>query len=267
VNALVKQSPENVAETNALVDELGRDLKNEAGRYTLKRHLSNEERVKLQARQLMLFSNLRSITYSAADKKPSQMAGAAVAEMFQGFINWKPDPNVKEQSIGWYVSELRDLPLFAIEAACKDVREGRVEGLKPDYPPSSARLVSLARSHADRAMRDHAMVKLLLSVKHIRDEKVIDEKVAKRVGELLKDHAAKMAEGLVREDAEVSAARSKKAIEKTDQEIRREYEAQGLKPIRGFTGKPASLSLAKKIAEWQSEAKPAPRDPNQDQGS
>lgn len=82
---------------------------------------------------------LRPISMSDQDKRT---AGAAIASMLTAWIySGKGDPR---DTIAGYVTHLSDLPLFAIEDACRQVAKGYVDGLSPDFPPSAARLHQLA---------------------------------------------------------------------------------------------------------------------------
>ena len=276
MSALVKTenaAPTTVDETAALVNELAGGLKYEAGQNTLARLPSPDETVKLQARQIALHNSLRPITYSPSDKKPSQLAGAAIAEMLHGFEAWKAKSRSQDQdkqdSIGWYVHELRDLPLFTIEAACMDVRQNRVPDLKPDFPPSSARMVSLARAHAEAKRKEHGLVKVLLSVTTARGPELSMERSTK-VSEGLRSLADGFMATIERAEKERADELAVKTIERNEKEIIHEHRVLGVSPII-VQGKPVSIALRRNIAEYkenEAREKGARReDDNRDQGS
>ena len=114
------------AELRVVYDELRVGLKfNIVARgNTLPRLPTEKERTALQARAVSLNGALRAISYTAHGPQMG-LAGAAIAEMLHGFEAWKTKnldketEKNKQDSVGWYVHELRDMPLFAIEAACK----------------------------------------------------------------------------------------------------------------------------------------------------
>ncbi len=229
-------------------DELRSGLKFDAGRDTLLRYPSNEERNKFMARMIVINTALRSISYT---KHGSAMglAGAAVAEMFQGFITWKPDPKVKEESIGWYVHELRDLPLVAIERACMDVRQGRVPDLKPDFPPSSSRVVQLARAHAEHVNSERLIIKRILTVGELRVDHTFDPVAAERVHHGLRQLADTLGANIRREEDARIKESTDKATARNNNEILREYQARGIPPVYGPNGKLVSISLLRNIEE------------------
>lgn len=267
MNALTTQNPIDV---ETLVKDLASGMKHERSQLTLVRLPTDEERIALQARQIALVNQMRSITYTAADKKPSQLAGAAVAEMLHGFEAWKSkgkDELGKQDTIGWYVHELRDMPLFAIEAACQDVRQSRVPDLNPDWPPSSARMVALARTHADGAKKQHALVKAILGISHVREPEIDQQAKSQRVGEGLRALAETLAETTEKIERERRDEIAAKSIKRTDQEILQEHKANNVKPIMAG-GMPVSISLRKKIAEYTEQTSKHHRNPNpRDQGS
>jgi hypothetical protein len=273
VSALVKTEA-TAGEVAALVSELAGGLKHEAGCPTLMRLPDDGERVTLQARQIALNTALRSISYSAHDKKPTQLAGAAIAEMLHGFEAWKAKSRAvdqdKQDSIGWYVHELRDMPLFAIEAACQDVRQNRVPDLKPDFPPSSARMVALARGYAEAARKEHGLVKVLLSVTTARGPELsMDRSV--RVGEGLRSLADGFMANLEKQERERNEALSAKTIERNRKDILHEHQVLGVPPIMATKDMPISIALRRNIAEYkENEARERGgrrEDKNRDQGS
>lgn len=59
---------------------------------------------------------------------------------------WNLRQDIRETKAAMYVLALGDLPVWAVEQACQDVARGLVEGLDPDFPPSTARVHQLAEA-------------------------------------------------------------------------------------------------------------------------
>src|SRR5688572_9201416 len=66
-----------------------------------------------------------------------RLMGAAILEMLGKFLNARPADPAKTAAA--FVMEVQNLPLFAVEKACRDISGGRVADLNPDFPPSAAR--------------------------------------------------------------------------------------------------------------------------------
>lgn len=250
MSELVKSpNPEATDEVVALVDYLASTIAMQGSMRTMARLPTEEERIKLQARQIALQTKMRAVSYTKHGPTLG-LAGAAIAEMFQGFITWKPDPKIKEQSIGWYVHELSDLPLFAIEAACMDVRMGRVPDLKPDFPPSSARMVQLAREHMIPVAAQYSRVKAVLQITVVRRDDT-DPEMAARVSKNLRELADNLNAKHVQQETEEREKIAKKTIERNQKDVLAEYAAHGLTPIQAAKGITISMSLAKNIEEYK----------------
>ena len=163
------------------------------------------------------------------------------------------------------------MPLSAIEAACQDVRQNRVPDLNPDWPPSSVRMVALARVHLEEAKKQHAMVKSLLAVTSVRENDQINMEVSTRVGEGLRQLANDFQANLDKAERERNEALAAKTIERNRQEILHEHQALGIPPIMAMKGMPVSVALRRNIAEYREnmakEHGSRREDKNRDQGS
>ena len=59
---------------------------------------------------------------------------------------WNLRQDARETKAAIYVLALGRLPVWSVEQACQDVARGLVEGLDPDFPPSTARVHQLAEA-------------------------------------------------------------------------------------------------------------------------
>lgn len=97
------------------------------------------ERQMLDRRRAELAQLLRPACHTREDQL---RIGAAIAEMLDGFSSLR---NVDRRGlVAGFVTDLQNLPAWAVENACGKVRRGEVEGLSLDFAPSSPRLFSLA---------------------------------------------------------------------------------------------------------------------------
>jgi hypothetical protein len=77
-----------------------------------------------------------------------------------------------------YCDDLMGLPVWAINAAARDITKGAVSDLNPDFPPSAPRIRQLAQQHLERPaaeMRD------LRKVLHARIEPPDDPAMRERI--------------------------------------------------------------------------------------
>lgn len=243
MNELVTTSPEVLNDAAPVVEELRAGLKYEAGALTLARLPTTVEREILERRARKLHDGLRPISYSDAKK---QHAGAAIAEMMQGFPNFKPGESGKETSIGYYVMQLMEFPLFAVERACKDISGGRVNGLNPDFPPSVARVAQLARAHAEPFIAEQHTIKSILATKRIGIDQNVNPEQAAYVADGLRDLAESIRAKIDAEEEKKRVERARKTLEQTRKTILEEYRAKGIEPVY-VSGQPVSLSLVNSL--------------------
>lgn len=258
---LVTTQTENTHQiTDRLVAELRGELKFEAGVLTLVNLPTIGERSLLEERHRDLHKKLQKVDYSNANKA---LAGAAVAEMFAA-MNFNPNPKVKEESIGFHVSQMLELPLFAVEQACQDVIHNRVDGLNPDYRPTIPRLIQIAKQIAKPVEQEYTDVRAFLSVKHVRF--IATSQMTKTISEGLSSLAQQLAAKGKREDDEHRNALARETIDRNRQRILDEYAARGMAPVYGPGGEPVSFSLLRFIERDKANAAPQ-RDAYRNEGS
>lgn len=269
MNALVNHTPVATDEVAQLVKELASGLKFEYGQRALARLPTAEEAVKLKERQDALYLALRPISYTAHGPALRD-AGAEIAEMLYGFEAWKAKnldktaQKLKEDSVGWYVHELRDMPLYAVKQACLDVRQNRVPDLNPDYPPSSARMVALARVHSDALRAQHNTVKMLLSTHVVVKPELADPKMQERIANKMRDLAAGLRDKLERERTEEQEKRAAESIANAKKDRVEEWKRNGLKPQFASKDIPISMSLARNIQDYKEREVKRSAEPKKD---
>lgn len=217
------------------------------------------ERQQLSARVDALAVALRPIGESRDDQAD---AAAAIAAMLVGYGAGRKDKAAAE-TVTVYLEHLRGVPLFAIRAACDDVKFGRVYDvekrtgnripLDPDFPPSTVRLRSVAQKHVDELANEKWRFDRLLRAKRIIAPP-ISEAERVRMAENFRRLQADMARCSADSDLEETARKVKAADEaraRTEQTIIAEYEALGIEPVRNG-GILCSLSMLK-TAGWRVE--------------
>lgn len=119
-----------------------------------------EQRRTMQVRQEDLARALRPVRMNEQDRRK---AGAAIASMLSAWIHTgRGDP---KETVASFTAHLADLPLFAIEEACRKVSKGYVDGLSPDFPPSAARLHQLAMDACALLKQEMAQIHEVLAAK------------------------------------------------------------------------------------------------------
>lgn len=78
-----------------------------------------------------------------ADKIAVKDAVAAMLACFPQFHR-ETDRKVLQQTIAKYVQELAELPTWACQRACDDIRMGKAPDVSQDFPPSTIRVRALA---------------------------------------------------------------------------------------------------------------------------
>jgi hypothetical protein len=86
---------------------------------------------------------------------------AAIAMTLSGWLNGKTEnPKVH---VDLLVEALSDLPVWAVEAACRDLMQGRVPHCNVDFAPSSARMHAHARSIMTHLEQEQANLSRVLA--------------------------------------------------------------------------------------------------------
>jgi len=173
-----------------------------------------EQRRSMQVRFDDTARALRPVRMSEQDKRT---AGAAIASMLTAWIySGKGDPR---DTIAGYVTHLSDLPLFAIEDACRKVAKGYVDGLSPDFPPSAARLHQLAIDACAALKKEMAEIHEVLTAK-LHHEPNDDERGRIAVG------FQKLSEDLAESDDAAPKASREHAAKHLDEANRRMFERE-----------------------------------------
>ncbi len=220
--------------------------------FVVERMPTTVERQTLQRRSAQLTEVLRPI----GDGGGRVAASEAIAGLLVAYGYGRNDPRADE-TITVYVKHLSEVPLFAIRAACEDVRAGRVHDvdrrtgnrvpLSPDKEPSTIRLRAVAQKHVDRvAAEKYAFDKVLMAKRAVEPPASDAERAA--VGARFQELAADLARQTAKkelDDAEELAAEVEARRARGDRLIEAEYEALGLTPVRNSAGTLVSLSMMK----------------------
>lgn len=217
------------------------------------------ERQQFWARAEAIADALRPI---AGNRDDRAAAAAAIAAMLVGYGAGRKDKAAVE-TVAVYVEHLREIPLFAIKAACEDVKHGRVYDvekrtgnrvpLDPDFPPSTIRLRSVAQKHVNELAGEKWRFDRLLRAKRLIKPPISEAERARTI-EKIRDLQADMARSGAEVDLAETARKVRLAAEaqaRGERLIVAEYEALGLEPVRSG-GVLCSLSMMK-AGGWRVE--------------
>lgn len=196
----------------------------ENGKPELRRAITVSDKRALEKRMKELNSLLRPTAEASEDRK---RAAQAIAQMFTGFPSMR---NADAQGLtAAYLAILEDQPIFAITAACKDVAQGKVEAIDPDWPPSSGRVHEQARQHAAAPLLE--LIRIKKTIDGEVQRRPLDKNEEKRVGIGLQ----KMSEDLKAADdarmEKLQADQAERQKRYNDAAILREYRRLGIEPI------------------------------------
>ena len=176
-------------------------------------------------------------------REDREEAAAAIASMLVGYNSTRKDKAAAE-TVTVYLQHLKGVPLFAIRAACEDVKAGRVYDvekrtgnripLDPDFPPSTVRLRLVAQKYVEQLQGERWQFEKVLRAKRTIAAPP-SEAERQRVGELFKDLQATMTASVAGDDLERAAELERKTEEQRrarDREILAEYERLGIEPMR-----------------------------------
>ena len=216
-------------------------------------------------RQIMTSRNaalVEALTPIGESRDAQSEAATVVASLLVGYGSTRRDKAAAE-TVTVYLEHLRGVPLFAIRAACEDVKAGRVYDverrtgnripLDPDFPPSTIRLRQVAQKHVDAMELERSRFDRVLRAKKTLPPPICEEErraVGERFRELQADMARRVAEGDLEETAR-KARLADEARTRNERLIVAEYEALGLEPVRSG-GVLCSLSMMK-AAGWRVE--------------
>lgn len=174
----------------------------------------------------------------------ARVAAAVSAMLGGGYTSLQ---NVdKRTTIAGYTEALQDLPAWAVEKGCDNVRKGKVDDLDPKWPPTHAHLHQIAERElaAVRVEKSQIIGVLALQLPPKPDEAELERMNAAAKAWL--DRTDPVAQRIAgRQDSGESAAAMDANAERLAgfdaKEIEREWLAAGLEP------RPYSLSLAKSL--------------------
>lgn len=229
------------------------------------------------AERMILASRLRAIDEAlapiSANKTDWDRADQVVADLLVGYGITRNDRNAA-QTITAYLKHLDKMPIFAIRAACDDVKAGRVYdvdkrtgnriALDPDYPPSTIRLRVVAQKHVDKLLDERLIFERVTRARRALPPPPSDAERA-RIAAGFEELKRSMAEASLETPEEAEAriererAKRERALADGEAEIEREYARLGLEPVRlgGFLVSP---SIARRHVVLRSKVADAPDD-------
>lgn len=228
--------------------------------FLIDRMLDQAERDVLTRRA----SALSDVLMPLSKRRSDQVAAASViAALLVGYGVGRKDRAAAE-TVTVYLEHLKSVPLFAIRAACEDVKAGRVfdvdrrtgnrTPLDPDFPPSTVRLRAVAEKHVKAVEDEKFVFDRVLRAKRTLPPPIPEAErriVAARFKELTDDmHRREAQQDLDR--VEARARTDEEARARGDRLIEVEYRSAGLEPVRNGAGMLVSLS-SMKLAGWTVE--------------
>lgn len=212
------------------------------------------ERQVLHSRAEALMGALTPIGERRADQAE---AASVIAAMLVGYNSARKDKAAAE-TVTVYLEHLKTIPLFAIKAACEDVKAGRVYDvdrrtgnripLDPDFPPSTIRLRSVAQKHIDAMSAEKYRFDRVLRAKRALPPPIPEAERAAVAQKFLglKADLERAAAGDELEENKRKARIAGEHRARTDQLILGEYAALGIEPVRN-DGMLVSPALARKL--------------------
>ena len=229
------------------------DLHEEGGTPMLSVLPSKAQRAVLIEHCNKLGTLIRPTSMATEDGK---RAASALALMFSGFLSLRKADAV--ELVTTFLAHLEELPVFAIEAACRDVPAGRVTEydqrrgrhvpIDPAYPPTSPQLFAAAARHAEKHRAAHYNAGKVLAITKIYApvSEAERERVQAKLKELATSLAERSADAMLRDSKRAQAGA--KELPSSADLARREYDAKRQKPI--YAGDiMISPSLAQQIAD------------------
>lgn len=175
-----------------------------------------------------------------------QRASAAIAAMLGGFLSARSGDT--KSVLTAYTAALNDLPLWAIEEACRKITRGALPDINPDFAPSAARLHQAVGELLIGLQGERHSIKTILETKP-KDEEATPADARDRIVAgfaKLQSELHGRSSGGSDADKRRKAEMHQRQIERNDADIIAEWRAVGLEPIMS-QGRPISLDLAKQI--------------------
>jgi len=169
------------------------------------------------------------------DRKNRARIAAAILDMLGG--GYSALINLDKRKLATeYTIELEHLPAWAIERACLSARQGKIEGLSPDFPPTAPRLHQLVDAILDLVRVEQAQIVEVLSFVQEKQESDAAEQERMRATAAAwldrHDHDARaMTECEDAERAEFLKQVHAELLESHQQQIIEAYRARGEEPV------------------------------------
>lgn len=127
------------------------------------------ERAQLESRAAFLRLNVVPARESEKDRR---RMGAALASLFAGYPSQRNTNS--ENVVTTYVSHLQDLPVWAVERACRSVISGNVEGISLDFAPSVARLYQVAKGEVGKIQAEERQIQAVLALLPVQERNAVE---------------------------------------------------------------------------------------------
>jgi len=185
---------------------------------------------------------LRSIDLASAEK---QKARALIASLFVG-RHLKDDP---AGLVATYLTHLKDLPLFAIEAAVEDYKTGNAAAQKaecsPAFAPTWAQLFQLGDAHRRELAAQHDSICDVIEAKLLPPpppRPLSADVAAQRMGGVLKNMEIE-----TEQDKQRRAYLDEEARKRNDASVISDYCRNGIEPFYSRGGALVSLPFARQM--------------------
>ncbi len=239
-----------------IVERFAAAIETERGYDALPKMPTVDERRALTARRDALMTKLRPFEMATAEQ---DRFAQAFGLMVLGY------PSMRNQEIRpittAYALDLGKLPLFAVLAAMEDVRQRRVKGLDPDWPPTSPRLFEIAQKHVEKDAAALLKVQRVMAVRkaHLPPDPAMKE----RVGELWITFAEALKHKLkTQQNASWEKYAEKYKTGESEDRMRLEqYRAEGFEPVYRSDGTLMTLSLVRTVSPERLKKTPRPNEP------
>lgn len=111
--------------------------------------------------------------------RPSDVA-STIARLLAGFGAARATGDEAKVVVAQYVAELKDLPLWTIEAGCHALARGQVAGQSLDFPPSTARVRQSCEEFAHKVRSERLELSAALQAKS--SPPLIDPNMRRQIG-------------------------------------------------------------------------------------
>lgn len=206
------------------------------GRPIMQRPLTNAEKESIESR-LRLVNRTLMPANGQTDKARIERAVAAALTGYG-----KAD----QPTVAAYARLLFDLPPWAVEHACDDIRRGAVVGLNPDFPPAAPRIHQLAEAKLEAVRIERNKLALLLTAKAEEAKPKLTQEQRDRMTALHAETVKALTGDKVdSEQRRLERQRFEEEKAKREESARRmQYILQGYEPPTNQHGITISMSLA-----------------------